>query len=353
MDRLISLRILRAVAALAVVLFHIPGETNVRLGWSVSEFKVGAAGVDLFFVISGFVMMYSSRHLFGERGAWRYFLLRRIIRIVPLYWLVSGLLLLHFLIKGLPETYITPAGVLASFAFYPYARPDGTVGPMVAVGWTLNYEAFFYAVFAAALALRQAAAGAITALFVVSAVIASLFDLPLPWSFWLQPIILEFCAGMWIAVAYMNGRRLSRASSLCLIGAGLTILACSQIVGPDLLGLGGEYWRVLEWGGPTSAIVAGAVLYEARGKVHAGAAALAIIGDASYSLYLTHPLAFGAVRATVSRIYDFSAVPLLYASGLFVASLATALFCYWLVERPITHWLNGRFLKRRLAPALG
>src|SRR5262249_39195350 len=85
---LLAIQILRAVAALGVLFYHTAHEVAARTGVTVpfGELVVGAGGVDLFFVISGFVMVYASERLFAQPGATRIFFLRRLARILPLYW---------------------------------------------------------------------------------------------------------------------------------------------------------------------------------------------------------------------------------------------------------------------------
>src|ERR1041385_2180302 len=138
-------------------------------------FKVGAPGLDLFFVISGFVMVYSSERLFGRADAPRIFMLRRIARIVPLYWAMTLVVLAYFLLahgRDMLFALYPPGNILASFLFYPYPRGDGALVPLHALGWTLNYEMFFYVVFAALICLsREIAVTAIVALFCTLAVL--------------------------------------------------------------------------------------------------------------------------------------------------------------------------------------
>src|SRR5262245_32108194 len=106
---LLSIQILRGLAALGVVLAHIfPGAA------------IGAAGVDLFFVISGFIMVYASDRLFGRRDAPRIFFLRRLARVVPLYWAVTAVLIAYPLLAGidLAVVNLSPGVILASFVFF-------------------------------------------------------------------------------------------------------------------------------------------------------------------------------------------------------------------------------------------
>ena len=150
MPTILALQILRAVAAVAVVLVHAGidlsyfGHTNVT--WTTR----GNAGVDLFFVVSGFVMVYIASPQFGKREAPVQFFVRRLIRIVPLYWLLTTG---YIVAKSYPLAYIA-----ASYLFIPAARPNGVLQPVILQGWTLTYEMFFYLLFAIAILLRRRAA---------------------------------------------------------------------------------------------------------------------------------------------------------------------------------------------------
>ena len=161
-----SIQILRAVAACLVVFGHALHETadiSARTGRPPLNVNVidWGIGVDIFFVISGFIMIYTTAELFGQPGAMRTFLMRRIIRIVPLYWLMTAGLILTFLLA--PKLLNVPIegwrSIVTSFFFIPDLRGNGEVRPIMALGWSLNYEMFFYAVYAVCLLapLRRAA----------------------------------------------------------------------------------------------------------------------------------------------------------------------------------------------------
>ena len=178
-----SIQTLRAIAALSVVAVHIPPDIRARGYGEVFDFPQGAFGVDLFFVISGFVMAYSSRHLFAREHAPCEFILRRCARIVPTYWLVTTFVL-YLSIKA--RTDLSWQHTAASYLFIPYPRPsDGAMLPLLLLGWTLNYEIFFYGVFAVGLRLRRGAAiAAIAVLFVLMTIAGLAYPLPEPLRFW-------------------------------------------------------------------------------------------------------------------------------------------------------------------------
>jgi peptidoglycan/LPS O-acetylase OafA/YrhL len=342
--QLLSIQILRAVAALAVLTHHTLFEISFYISGRgiAQDVLVGAAGVDLFFVISGFVMVYSSEPLFGRGDAPRVFLLRRLVRIVPLYWAVSGIILAYVLIahRGLVDIY-SVGSVIASFAFVPYPGPGPgeLMQPVHGLGWTLNYEMFFYVVFTAAVLLpRRAAVLAVTAVFLVFVVIGRAFTLPQPLKFWSQPIILEFCLGMIIASAYRSGVRWPRAVSWAVAIAAVAALAVSA----HGVRWSAAFASLLEWGLPAAALVAACTL--ARDTTAPGAVArcFGFLGDVSYSLYLVHPLVVAGARRTVAHWIDFSSVPWAYAPLIFLGSIAAAIVSYLAFERPITRALQRR-----------
>ena len=228
---LLSIQVLRAVAALGVLTHHVCNEKVAHIGSlpaPLHNLSVGVAGVDLFFVISGFVMVYASESLFGKRGAARVFFLRRLARIVPLYWAVTAAIIIYLLVvhgTAVLMTLHSPGSLVASFLFIPYPRMDGYLSPVHILGWTLNYEMFFYVFFAVAILLpRRAAVIAITALFIALVAIGRIATLPPPIAFWCDPIILEFCFGMVLAVAYREGIRLPRTASWLLISIAVAAL---------------------------------------------------------------------------------------------------------------------------------
>jgi len=338
-----SIQVLRAVAALGVLTLHVANEKVTLFGGGAGPFQnflLGAAGVDLFFIISGFVMVYSSEALFGRTGAPKIFFLRRLARIAPLYWAVTIAILAYiYAVHGakLWEIY-SPASLVASFLFWPYPRVDGMAFPVHLLGWTLNYEMFFYAVFAVAVLLpRRLAVPAVTLVFVALVLLGRVVTLPLPFGFWANSIIWEFCLGMLIAYAYREGVRLPPAAAWAL---GIAALAGYAVAWNPPHDWGG--WRVFWWGLPSAALVAACVLSSAEWQPGPVGRFFGLLGDASYSLYLVHPLVFPLVRWTIVRWIDFSAMPWLYAATLFVSAIIASVACYFYFERPITRALQRR-----------
>ncbi len=342
MNTLLSVQILRAVAALGVVAHHVQLDFATRMGLpaALPDLNLGAAGVDVFFVISGFVMVHASEPLFGRANGPRLFWLRRLIRIAPLYWAVTSLyLVLTLLLPDMATSRYSPGLIAASYLFFPFPREDGTMQPVVGLGWTLNYEMFFYLVFGGSLVFRRTAAIAGVAGLLILAVALGWIAGPLPdaLGFWTDPIILEFVFGMLLAVAARSGLRLRPATAVFLMGAGLFALALAL---PMRMVMGLP--RGLAWGLPVALFVAGAVLGDFRRSQGALARALGAIGDASYSLYLLHPFVIRFFREFWSRgLIDAAAWPWAYAALVVAAAIAAALVTYRLFERPVTQALQG------------
>lgn len=328
------------MAALAVAMLHAQhdaGALAARLGSAFTPPAFPwAAGVDIFFVISGFVMVHASRGLFGGEGASRLFLARRIARIVPIYWAVTTLYLaLAFAAPALLNSEVLdPLFVLASYLFFPMNRPDGTPQPLYSLGWTLNYEMAFYALFALAVpfARRTAVVGLIGVLCAVAA-LGHVFSPPMPFSFWANPIILEFAFGLALGLARAEGVRLGGIARLALLAGGVALLAADFSRNEAMLTLP----RFLAHGVPAALIVAAAALGEGTrgsGRLMRWGEAL---GDSSYALYLVHPF---AIRAGREIVWRSGLAPLIGPWGYVVLCLAVAtlaaLAVHALFERPAT-----------------
>ena len=336
-DKILAIQALRAYAALGVTLFHISVNLGVHWGVAWPQFTLGAAGVDLFFAISGFVMVHSAAPLFAQGSGPRIFMRRRLARIVPLYWAATLLMALAVPVYSLREA-------AYSFLFVPFVKRSGELGPIHPLGWTLNYEMLFYVIFAATMVwpLRRAVPAA-TAVLVGLVAFGALVRPEAPsLRFWTDPIVLEFAFGMWIAVAYRAGLRLRRVTANGLVAAGC---ALALLYGPE------EYpaLRVLGWGLPMALVLAGATLRQpAEGAL---TRLFARLGDASYSLYLLHfVLLLAWSRLWVLAGWDAAAAPVLYAASILAIATAASLVTFRWFELPVTRTLAaGRWGRSRPA----
>ncbi|MBN9222702.1 MAG: acyltransferase [Mesorhizobium sp.] len=346
-ETLAQVQILRAVAATSVALRHAQHDA-ATLGSQVGRtFQAWnpipwSAGVDVFFVISGLIMVHASQQLFAKAGGARLFLSRRIARIVPLYWVVTTLYLAVASVAPafLNQSYVNSRFVIESYFFIPATRPDGIVQPVYELGWTLNYEMLFYGLFAAAIILpmRWAVTMLLTTLAGLVAAGRLAAPLPEPFAFWTSPIILEFAFGAVIGVMSIWGLRPSGFTRACVAGAGLAALMLAAAFPEISTGLS----RPLVYGVPAALIVWGAALAPADRR-HEGLAARwsTSVGDASYALYLLHPFVIRAMRIMFWRA---GLAVLLGPWAFIVLALATtfgvALITYHWFEKPVTRYVR-------------
>lgn len=333
MGRIVGIQYLRAVAALLVVLVHTANFFHVN-GHTV---PIGRFGVDLFFVVSGFVMVATTRDMGSGQ-----FMARRIIRVVPIYWLATLVGALYSFHGGFHVGFLVPfADFLRSLFFIPFENEGarGFVMPVVEVGWTLNLEMLFYLLFALSLwlpaALRIWAVGGALALLVVGA-----GTLGAGWpalAFYANSIVFEFVAGMAIAGYYLQGRL---KPSRYLLPAVLVLTVPALVIWPDPTGIG-----ALDYGIAASAILWATLAFENWFRKAPSRFWLAL-GDASYSLYLTHKIWLELLLA-LSFKGLFPKYWLLSWPIAFGGSVIIALISYRLIERPVTDWLNGWRARRR------
>ena len=354
--KLNSIQILRAVAASVVVAGHIIGATARYCAEHECQFQkwpvaVGA-GVDLFFVISGFIMVIASERMFATRTAGRDFILRRLVRIVPLYW---GVTTVTLVLMVLGDRHVLPGigAIAASYLFVPFdttGRNDGFAFPIVDLGWTLNYEMMFYAIFA--LFIGQGRRNCVAFVTVVLTAIIGLGALFQPSQtilrFWSQPISIEFVAGMWIATLHRHGKaRLPGSIRILLAASACAYLALNPIMSLHAPTTPNGFDRVVGWGIPVAILLIAAISGPIPWRSSAERV-LVLIGDASYSLYLTHPFWLLFV-ARGANILPFSISPWVFASISFLGAIAVAVLVHLLAERPITNILVRRLHARSSA----
>ncbi|TPJ51524.1 acyltransferase [Mesorhizobium sp. B2-6-4] len=317
-----TIQYLRGLAASAVVCFHI----NEQFG---GPFAVGAAGVDLFFVISGFIMWVTT----ADRPANpRRFIWRRIVRIVPLYWIVTVLTALAIFLKPqfLYGHVLSPENFFGSLVFLPIVQ-DGVLHPVVIQGWTLCYEMMFYVIFALALFLGEKQRFA-ALIGVLTVMVAS--NLLLKGYRFTSPLMLEFAAGIVIGRLWMEDIRLRLVPALALVVGGFLLLMTIQMLDPELP-------RVLRWGIPATLIVAGAVFAE-RARPFNPVALLTFFGSASYSIYLWHVLVVVVVTGIMLRL---GVPPNWQPAPIALISIALSAMLYLSIEKPLTGFLNRSRVK--------
>ncbi|MEB2845435.1 acyltransferase family protein [Endobacterium cereale] len=345
----VNVQILRFFAAFLVVFAHAHVEVlNVAARSGGTFGGIGlldwGLGVDIFFVISGFIMYFMMHDRFGRPGAPVDFLRRRLVRIVPLYWIFSTLMLVSILAAGslINNNGLDIRHIIASYAFIPWPRTDGELFPLLSLGWTLNYEMLFYAIFALALCLRRAMGIAVMLVLFAVLCTAAVLVPDQVWliKFWGNGIVGEFLLGIGLAALYLKGYRLPFSVMVAMIVAGLVLaIWLYQISAYE------HVTRLITGGIPAILITAAVVLGPSApdGRI---TRALALGGDASYALYLSHPFAlkiFGVIGAKFG-------LPLIgiFIGGL-VVSIIGSIVAHLFLEKPMGAWLSKRTKPKKTA----
>lgn len=323
---LVHVQILRFFAAAAVVAFHAWGVAPefIRVPETTYSFGLRHAGhgVDLFFVISGFIIFYASR-----RGSLTPadFLRRRVERIVPLYFFVT--LVVVTLAVAFPATFyvenwLTPQHILKSLAFISFT--DGEM-PVVYLGWSLEYEMYFYLAVALLMALARDAWRVVVVLFSLMTIIGRIpgvEGLLGPYAFFTDPLLMEFVLGVLIGCLFVNGRigRIELAAATCAFAA---------------LALTDPANRAIVYGLPSGLLMAAAVwISAARTKPSAVEAGLERLGDASYSIYLAQVNTISLTAGLVARVAPEIA-PLALVAIVTTVVVLLGLVLNIAVERPL------------------
>jgi exopolysaccharide production protein ExoZ len=334
-----TIQALRAIAALLVVVYHAFDMWGGRIDSSAPGvgWTNGAAGVDIFFIISGFVMVVSSRRIISQPHAWWTFIQDRIVRIVPLYWLLTTakLLIVFFFADLALRSSLDFDFVAQSYLFFPVVDGAGHFRPLLPVGWTLTYEFLFYALFALALGLRVDALRVLIpglGLFVFVALFRT--ESWPAWTILFNTIVIEFIFGVMLAKVALRAWLPSTVVAVCLLTVGSALI----LIVPE----SSEKLRALTWGVPALAIVASAVSLESR-LAAALPRWLLMLGDASYSIYLTHGFVL-PVLGLLFVYFHWTGLPAeaLMVLGSLVASSMVGTAVYTFLEKPVMGSLKRR-----------
>lgn len=339
-----NIQALRFVAAAGVFIAHVQYEAGkIYEGFHPFTPLLWQIGVDVFFTISGFIMYLLSGSRFGEPGYSRTFITRRIVRIMPLYWLFTTLALLVMLRSGIHVANDRPSlvRIITSYFFIPLPRMDGAQRPILGLGWTLEYEIFFYCLFAIALLFRR---GLAMLLCAFAALVAMHARLPAGASvliFWSDPIILLFLLGIGVACIRRTGVRLGGWVALVLAIAGIILLLGLRRSGLDARAPSRVIWSAL----PSFMLVAAAALYDAPALSGRIRKLLVAGGDASYALYLSHPFTIQLVGKLVRHSDRIGPRGFIAIASLAAVAVAVATHRY--LERPAIALIGARASARR------
>ena len=327
-----GIQYLRGLAALMIACLHalaqVPAHAPLLQQSGLGRLNL-AGGLDVFFVISGFIMVHADH----DRGPLE-FMRRRLIRIVPLYWLLT--LLLASIAVAQPAwvrgSVVSWRYLAESLLFIPYANPaqGGLYFPLLVPGWSLEIEMFFYIAFALLLCAPEAARTMLAGIgFLFMATLPELLP-GIAWRpellFFSTPSLFEFWVGMVIArtVRADRMRWVSPSLALALILAGGTILLTAPVFPPGVRrGLDVIFFATL----PAGAVVLGTVMLDRSGRLQS-LPWLHWLGDASYSMYLSHVFALALARHLWTRL-GLDAADAMHAGGFLLFAMGGAVAVTW------------------------
>ena len=342
----VSIQYLRGLAAMMVVYHHsIRKVLDMDPDSMIPYSGFGNAGVDIFFVISGFIMWVTT---VSTTQTSAYFWYRRIIRIVPLYWFFILVIVVPKLL--FPEIFqsvqLEPSHIVKSLLFIPHYHPfvSDQIWPILIPGWTLNYEMFFYLLFGASLFISPrwrlpALALAFLLLVLLGQWVTS--DNPL-FITYTDKLLLEFFAGIVIGVFYMRGIAPSPMMSAALMGTAIILF-----IGFETFLLPGGM-RIVRWGIPATLVVFATLSLDRAGKIPR-VSSLKLIGDASYSIYLSHILSIEMVELLweiTGWQTDTLTSQLIFVAVCIGSSVLVGIVAFYMVEQPMLKSLRPLWRQR-------
>ena len=329
--KIINIQALRGIAVLLVVAYHL---TKIEAKYGHGErllptlTTIGMSGVDLFFVISGFVMVTVTRDWYQKDGAFARFLYHRITRIYPTYWFYSLIILAIYLIK--PEIVNSSqtgnVNIISSFLLLPQNSL-----PLLMVGWTLIHEMYFYLVFAFLLLFSERLTLPLLLLWGLMVVVIPNGNAAL--NLISHPLTLEFIAGALIALLIQ--RQIIGGGWIAITALPVWLLSYTIYVTQGGVLEPDGWHRVLLFGIPAAFAVYGVVAMEMNSGWQFPDW-LTVIGDASYSIYLSHIL----VLSALGRIWLVVWLPGLFDNGIAMLTmlmvvLLAGIISFRYIERPL------------------
>ncbi|WP_339266750.1 acyltransferase [Paenibacillus sp. FSL R5-0470] len=343
--RLNSLQSMRGIAALTVLFFHATLLfSTLDYDFFNGVFQQGYAGVDLFFVISGFVIYYIHKIDIGVSKKGKAFFVKRFLRVYPIYWLILVFLIpVYFLIPSFGDEETRNVGNLIKSVLLIPQPPEHM--PLT-VAWTLSHEILFYLMFGSLIILKKRASYPIIIAWLFATLILFLVDFAdgVSFNYWLDFLFnafnLEFLGGLFAAHLILNNKN---KYGMYFIIIGLVYF---------ILSWGNDYYgflrinRVISYGIPSFLLIYGMVSYEVLKKIRIPKV-FVFLGDASYSIYLIHYPLLSVLNKIFLKLNIYTTLGYL-AATLLVILLTIIISCVFhtIIEKPLLNVLNRHVKKR-------
>lgn len=344
-SQVVSIQVLRGVAAFLVVIAHVI-EHPMR-SQPNSALITGRFGVEIFFVISGFIIAFVAGNSRFDPGS---FAIRRALRIVPLYWFCTAVVFaLALVAPSLFKTTVADVGhLLRSLVFIPSPDPSNASDwrPLFKLGWTLNYEMFFYTAMLLLFWCRSSLQRALLLSAGMGAlVLASLFveHRSSVFAFYANLNLLPFISGVWLAELRGRGQFERGGWMFAALCAGAAVALTALLYAQDFRSLILPVGHLIMTAAALMIVVSG-LLIERHCRV-GHLFGLRSIGDASYSLYMTHMFVIGAAWAVMQRLGITGIAAVAGGIATTLACVVVALLSYRLLEEPFNKL--GRYLTRK------
>jgi len=258
-------------------------------------FRSGRAGVEFFFVLSGFIIVWVHLQDFGHPERLFTYLRKRAVRIFPTYWIIFlGVYVLAYLSEELRQNLPQGMGAVSTALFLAPQNPavvGGTGAPVLIVAWTLQYEILFYALIALFILNRVLGSVIAIGLF-VNCVCSGFVELQFPLSFLANSLMLLFGLGAIVAVVSKSAFKLKRPIFVAIVGILGFIITCvsETLIGGYVVDTIDTHMtlRHLLYGVFSTLIILGLVQMETQSRLRVQMKGLCLLGDASYALYLIH-----------------------------------------------------------------
>lgn len=322
---LYSVQFLRGIAALLVVIAHSSHKANQYQINIFQDFHIGGSGVDLFFIISGFIMCYTT---YGKKVDFKSFIKNRIKRILPLYWLLTLIaLILYLLYPHLINSSGGKTGIIESF----FLIPNGSKF-LINNGWTLSYEFYYYLIFSSLLFFSfndKKRFSIIISYFVFATILGLAINFSNPYFLFLTSnLLLEFALGV-ICFLIFNKIKIKSIISILLLLSGIIILVYQNYHNlPKFIDI-----RGIKYGIPMFLIFL-SMIYLEPFFIRSKSTLLSFfnhIGNSSYSLYLIHPFAL-TPTAMILKLMNINN-PFIFIITLIFTSILAGSLTYILIEK--------------------